>query len=217
MRLRGDSPDQTCGQQISPCCRFRLDLSNLKPPIVRRALGAATSKTSKHEENLKFDKQRGFAILVAQPLTHADCGWPMPDERRKRDGVFTISGGDTSLRLALLLRGFASGAMFEGQRCCRWDSETKWPTETVDVTRGFGQNVQTTLRRKRRYAWAKWVRAGGGLAHFEGERQTSEGMAKPRGADEAGLGVGFQSRGFAGNPMDVTMGVGENWDSKHPF
>lgn len=156
-----------------------------------------------HDDDLKFDNKRWFAILVAPPLKTLIVDG-QPDELPQRTASYYL---ETSLRLAPPGE-VAPERLFE-PTVLPLDGETPWPdlkTTSLVVLANVPAISATDANRL-----AKWVRAGGGLLVFAGEPTTQDGMQP---LIQAGLGVG-KIRGFAtSNEAPWRM---ERWDAEHPI
>lgn len=156
-----------------------------------------------HDDDLKFDNKRWFAMLVAAPLNTLIVDG-QPDEFPQRSASFYLS---TSLRLAPPGE-VAQERLFE-PTVLPLEVETQWP-DLKSMSLVVLANV-STISAPEAARLSKWVRAGGGLLVFAGEPTTPEGM-KP--LIDAGLGTGT-IRGFAtSNESPWRL---EKWNADHPI
>ena len=156
-----------------------------------------------HDDDLKFDNKRWFAMLVAPPLTTLIVDG-QPNELPQRSASYYL---ETSLRLAPPGE-VAPERLFE-PTVLPLEVDTKWPdlkgTSLVVLANVPSVTVSEATR------LSKWVRAGGGLLIFAGEPTTNEGM---KSLADTGLGVGA-IRGFA-TSNDAPWRL-EKWNAEHPI
>lgn len=155
-----------------------------------------------HDDDLKFDNKRWFAILVAQPLATLIVDG-QPDELPQRTASFFL---EAALRLAPPGE-VAPERLFE-PTVLRLDHEDpKWPDLKASSLVVLANVPSVTSAEANRLS--KWVRAGGGLLVFAGEPTTAEGMQS---LIQAGLGAGT-IRGFA-TSNDAPWRL-EKWNADH--
>ena len=155
-----------------------------------------------HEDDLKFDNKRWFAILVAQPLTTLIVDG-QPDDLPQRTASFYL---EASLRLAPPGE-VASERLFEPTVLTLGQDDVKWPDLKASSLVVLANVPSMTPAESSRLS--KWVSAGGGLLVFAGEPTTAEGMQP---LIEAGLGTGT-IRGFA-TSNDAPWRL-EKWNADH--
>ena len=156
-----------------------------------------------HDDDMKFDNRRWFAIPVARPLnTLIVDGQPNP--LSQRSATYFLHA---ALRLAPPGE-VAAERLFEPTLLPIAEG-TRWPDlkgSSIVVLANLPSISSSDVSRL-----AKWVRAGGGLLVFAGDPTTREGLQPLR---DAGLGVG-EIRGFVtANNAPWRL---EDWNAEHPI
>lgn len=157
-----------------------------------------------HDDDLKFDNKRWFAVLVAPPLTTLIVDG-QPDELPQRTASFYL---EAALRLAPPGE-VAPERLFE-PTVVKLDQESGKLPDLKTFSLAVLANVPS-LTPAEANRLSKWVRSGGALLIFAGEPTTAEGM---KSLVDVGLGVG-SIRGFA-TSNDAPWRL-EKWNADHPI
>lgn len=157
----------------------------------------------RHEDDLKFDNKRSFAVLVAKPLATLIVDG-QPNELPQRTASYFLNA---SLRLAP--PGEIAAERLFDPTVLPLETDTTLPDlhrQSLVILANVPMITQSEAARL-----ANWVRAGGGLLVFAGEPTTAEGM---KFLSDAGLGVGA-IQGFA-TSSEAPWRL-EKWNSVHPI